>query len=327
MANVLVTGGGGFLGSAIVRRFVDRGDSVRIFARGDYPEIAALGVECHRGDLADSEAVSKAVAGCDLVVHTAAKAGVWGSRKDYVRANVTGTDNVLFACVKHRVRKLVYTSSPSLTFAGVDQEGVDESVPIPASFLSYYPETKAEAERHVLAANGRHLSTVALRPHLIFGPGDPHLSPRIIDRAKKGRLRIVGTGRYLVDMTYVENAADAHVLAADRLDPESPIAGKAYFISNGEPGPIEDLINMILASAGQQPVTKHISRDAAYRIGAVLETIWKLLHLGGEPPMTRFVALQLGTAHWFDITAARRDLGYEPKISIAEGMERLRESL
>lgn len=324
---VLVTGGGGFLGSAIVRRLVERGDGVRILARSAYPALEAQGVECIRGDIADAAVVSRAVQGCDLVIHTAAKAGVWGLHEEYMLANVVGTDNVLQACLEHGVSKLVHTSSPSLTFAGKDQDGVDESVPIPDTFLNPYPETKAEAERHVLAANGPKLATVALRPHLIFGPGDPHLAPRIIDRAKRGRLRIVGTGRYLVDMTYVDNVADAHILAADRLEPGSEIAGKAYFISNGEPTAIEDLINMILATAGVPPVGKHISLGAAYRIGAVLETVWRLFGMGGEPPMTRFVALQLGTAHWFDISAARRDLGYEPQVSIAEGMKRLEAEL
>ena len=323
MARVLVTGGGGFLGSAIVRRLTERGDSVRVLARGEYPALAAAGVECHRGDVADRAAVSRAVEGCDAVIHTAAKAGVWGRHEDYVFANVAGTDNVLMACVEQGVGKLVHTSSPSVTFAGEDQEGVDESAAVPDTFLASYPETKAEAERHVLAANGPRFATVALRPHLIFGPGDPHIAPRMIERAKAGRLRIVGTGRYLVDMTYVDNAADAHVLALDRLEPGSPIAGKAYFITNAEPMPIEDLVNRILQSAGLPPCTRHISGGAAYAIGAVLEGAWRLFGLGGEPPMTRFVARQLGTAHWFDITAARRDLGYEPRVSIEEGMERL----
>jgi nucleoside-diphosphate-sugar epimerase len=318
MTRVLVTGGGGFLGRAIVRRFL---------ARGEYPELAAAGVECHRGDIANAVVVTRAVAGCDIVVHTAAKAGVWGSHESYVLANVVGTDNVIEACIEHRVRKLVFTSSPSVTFAGEHQEGVDERAPIAGTFLSSYPETKAEAERHVLAANGPELATVALRPHLIFGPGDPHIAPRMIDRAKAGRLRIVGTGRTLVDMTYVDNAADAHILAAERLEPGSPIAGKAYFITNGEPWPIADLVNGILRAGGLPPVTKHISTGAAYNIGAVLEPIWRLFGLAGEPPMTRFVARQLGTAHWFDIAAARRDLGYDPKVSIDEGMERLRQSL
>lgn len=327
MARILVTGGGGFLGSAIVRRLLERGDQVRILARGEYPELTARGVECHRGDIANAVVVSRAVEGCDIVIHTAAKAGVWGPHEQYHLANVVGTDNILDACVAHGVRKLVYTSSPSVTFAGEDQDGVDESAPIPDSFLSSYPETKAEAERHVLAANGPGLATVSLRPHLIFGPGDPHIAPRMIDRARSGRLRIVGTGRYLVDMTYVDNAADAHLLAADRLEPGCPIAGKAYFITNGEPMPIAELVNMILHAGGVPPVSRRISGRAAYSIGSVLEGVWRLFGLGGEPPMTRFLARQLGTAHWFDLTAARRDLGYDPKITIAEGMERLKESL
>lgn len=327
MARILVTGGGGFLGSAIVRRLTERGDDVRILARGRYPQLEAAGVDCHRGDVADAAAVSKAVEGCDVVIHTAAKAGVWGPHEEYVRANVTGTENVIAACREHHVGRLVHTSSPSVTFAGEDQDGVDESEPWPQAFLSSYPETKAAAERLVLAANDARLATVGLRPHLIFGPGDPHIAPRMIARAKEGRLRVVGTGQYLVDMTYVDNAADAHILAADRLAPGSPIAGKAYFITNGEPMPIADLVNMILHAGDLPPVTKSISGSAAYRIGAVLETVWRLFRFGGEPPMTRFVARQLGTAHWFDITAARRDLGYEPRVTIAEGMERLGEAL
>ncbi len=327
MARILVTGGGGFLGSAIVRRLVERGDTVRIVARGDYPAIAALGVECHRGDLADADIVNHAVEGCDVVIHTAAKAGVWGPHREYVNANVVGTDNVIAGCRSHGVTKLVYTSSPSVTFGGEDQDGVDESAPYPEEFLTSYQETKAEAERRVIAANGTELATLSLRPHLLFGPGDPHVSPRIIERARKGRLRIVGTGHYLVDMTFVDNAADAHVLAADQLAVGSPIAGKSYFITNGEPLPIGDLVNKILHAGGLQPVTKQISGRAAYTVGAMLEGIWNLFRLGGEPPMTRFVARQLGTAHWFDIAAARRDLGYEPSVTIDEGMELLRASL
>lgn len=323
----LVTGGGGFLGGAIVRKLVARGDSVRTLARGDYPWLAALGVDVHRGDIADPVAVSGAVHGVDVVFHVAAKAGVWGTRRDYERANVEGTRNVIAACRAHGVGKLVFTSSPSVTFAGRDQDGVDESEPYPSSYLAHYPRTKAEAEQLVVNANGETLAAVSLRPHLIWGPGDPHLVPRVLARGRAGTLRLLGARPNTVDSVYVDNAADAHLQAADRLTPGSPVAGKAYFISNGEPGPMADLINRILAAGGQPPVTKRISPGLAYVAGWCLEWVWRLTGRAGEPMMTRFVARQLSTHHWFDLAAARADLGYDPAVSLDEGMKRLAASL
>lgn len=323
----LVTGGGGFLGGAIVRRLVDRGDSVRSLARGDYPELRALGVETIRGDVADLGAVARAVDGCDVVFHVAAKAGIWGPRAEFHRANVEGTRAVLDACRSRGVAKLVYTSSPSVVHGGGDQEGVDESAPYPARFDSPYPETKAEAERMVLGADGDGLSTVALRPHLIWGPGDNHLVPRIIARAKAGRLRRVGDRPNRVDSTYIDDAAEAHLLAADRLGPGSIVAGRAFFLSQGEPWPLWDLVNGILNAAHLPPVTRSVSPAVARMAGAVLEVAHRALRLPGEPIMTRFLARQLSTAHWFDISAARRDLGYRPSVSIEEGLRRLERSL
>ena len=323
----LVTGGGGFLGLAIVRNLLMRGDEVRSFSRGTYPALDQLGVQSVRGDLADQAAVLRAARGCDIVFHVAGKAGVWGSTESYHRANVVGTDNVLKACAAEGIQRLVYTSTPSVTFAGTDQIGVDESAPYAERYLSDYPRTKAIAERRVLESNGADLATVALRPHLIWGPGDPHLVPRILDRARSGKLRLLGDRRNDVDSVYVDNAADAHVLAADRLAPGATIAGKKYFISQGEPLPLEDLMNRILAAGGQPPVERRLPVDVAYFLGALLETVYGLLGVENEPPLTRFVAAQLSTAHWFDISAARRDLGYEPAVSLDEGMERLAASL
>ena len=323
----LVTGGGGFLGLAIVRNLLMRGDEVRSFSRGTYPALDQLGVQSVRGDLADQAAVLRAARGCDIVFHVAGKAGVWGSTESYHRANVVGTDNVLKACAAEGIQRLVYTSTPSVTFAGTDQIGVDESAPYAERYLSDYPRTKAIAERRVLESNDADLATVALRPHLIWGPGDPHLVPRILDRARSGKLRLLGDRRNEVDSVYVDNAADAHVLAADRLAPGATIAGKKYFISQGEPLPLEDLMNRILAAGGQPPVERRIPVDVAYFLGALLETVYGLLGVENEPPLTRFVAAQLSTAHWFDISAARRDLGYEPAVSLDEGMERLAASL
>ncbi|MGE3808163.1 MAG: NAD-dependent epimerase/dehydratase family protein, partial [Gemmataceae bacterium] len=269
----------------------------------------------------------RACTGCELVFHVVAKAGIWGPRDDFFRANVTGTENILRACKELGIRRLVYTSSPSVVFDGTDMEGVDESVPYPQHFEAVYPETKAIAEMKVLHANSAELATVSLRPHLIWGPGDPHLVPRILARARAGQLRRIGRGDKKVDSVYIDNAADAHLLAADRLEPGSPVAGKVYFITNGEPMPLWELINRILACGGLPPVTRTISPGLAYFAGSVLETMHRWLRLAGEPRMTRFLARELATAHWFDVSAARRDLGYTPSISIEEGLKRLAESL
>lgn len=322
-ATVLVTGAGGFLGNAVAQQLKRRGHAVRSLARQRYTALDEIGVVQVQGDLADPKAVGRAVAGSDAVIHVAAKPGIWGRYADYFQANVVGTDNVIEACLAQGVKKLVYTSSPSVVHSGGDLAGVDESVPYPAHYHAHYPKTKALAEQAVLRANSAELATVALRPHLIWGPGDNHLLPRIISRANSGRLRFVGGGRQLIDTTYIDNAAAAHLNALDALAPGAACAGRAYFISNGKPLPVRTIINGLLASAGIAPVEREISARAAYLIGAVLETIWGGLKLRGEPPMTRFLAEELALAHWFNIDAARRDLGYSPSISIQEGLRRL----
>ncbi len=321
--NVLVTGGSGFLGGAIVRRLRQRGDQVCSFSRDRYAELDSLGVTQHQGDLADSLAVSRAAAGCDIVFHVAAKTGVGGRYHEYYRTNVVGTTNVLAACRHHGIARLVYTSSPSVVFDGRDMAGVNESVPYPSHYEAAYPQTKAIAERMVLNANGAALATVSLRPHLIWGPGDNHLVPRILARARAGRLRRIGTESKLIDSVYIDNAADAHLLAADRLAPGSPIAGKAYFITQGEPLPLWDLVNRILGAAGLGPVTHSVAPRLAYGMGWLLEVLYAIFRPQAEPPMTRFVARELTTAHWFDIAAARRELNFEPKVSVEEGLRRL----
>jgi 2-alkyl-3-oxoalkanoate reductase len=323
----LVTGGGGFLGGAIIRKLIERGDTVRSFQRSKYNWHKKRGVESIQGDLADRDAVSLAVQGVDVVFHVAAKAGVWGSHESYLAANVTGTDNVLTACRDHQVKHFVYTSSPSVVYAGKDENGIDESVPYPDTYLTHYPETKAIAERRVLASNGDTMATTSLRPHLIWGPGDQHLAPRIISRAKAGKLKLVGDGSNLVDSTYIDNAVHAHLLAVDLLIKQgksAPCAGKAYFISNGEPLAMADLINRILDAGGRPPVMKSVSPRVAYAAGFILETMYKWLGKTSEPIMTRFVAKQLSTAHWFNLDNARNDLGYTPAVSIDDGMTQLK---
>lgn len=321
---ILVTGGRGFLGGAIVRLLLEAGANVRSLARHHSGTLEALGVEQFVGDLNDLALVHQAVSGCDLVYHVAAKAGVWGDYQDFYHANVIGTRNVINACRNHGVSRLVYTSSPSVVFDGTDMEGVDESVPYPRHYHASYPHTKAQAEQLVLAANGEELATVALRPHLIWGPGDNHLVPRILERGRKGQLRRVGKGDNLIDAVYIDNAAAAHVQAAEKLTIGSQVAGRAFFIANNEPIPLWGLVNRILDAGDLPPVTKTISPKIAYLAGALLETIYKNLRLAGEPRMTRFVARELATAHWFDLSAARRAFGYQPQVSIDEGMERLR---
>jgi nucleoside-diphosphate-sugar epimerase len=323
----LVTGGGGFVGSAVVRALLSRGDDVVSLARGDYPALREAGAHTVRGDLADPGDVVQAAEGCDVVFHVAAKAGIWGSAAEFEKSNVTGTENVLAACRKLGISRLVFTSTPSVVHAGGDIEGGDESLPYATQFSSDYPRTKAIAERLVLAANDDALATVALRPHLVWGPGDTQLTARILQRAHSGRLRLVAGGNALIDTTYIDDAAAAHLAAADRLSPGAPCAGKAYFISSGDPRPVRDVVNAILAADGLAPVTASVPLPVAEAAGALAELVWRILRRRDDPPMTRFLARQLATAHWFDISAARRDLGYQPQVTIEEGMRRLAASL
>lgn len=323
---VLVTGGGGFLGSAVIRRLLASGHTVRALQRGDYPQLSSLGVELYRGDLANRDCVARAIDGCNAVIHCAAKAGVWGRFGDYYRANILGTENIVSACQTSGVSRLVFTSSPSVVFDGSDENGIGEGTPYPTRYLAHYPRTKAAAEQMVLAANGRRLSTVALRPHLIWGPGDPHLLPRLIARARGGRLRLINREDNLVDSTYIDNAALAHELALNCVTPGAACAGRAYFISNGEPMPMAELVNRLLAASGIAPITRTISPRTAYFAGLLLEWVYRISGRPGEPPITRFVARQLATAHWFDLSAARRDLGYSPVVSFTQGLQRLQDT-
>ncbi len=324
--NALVTGAGGFLGLYLVEQLVARGDKVRALCRGTYEQLDALGVETVHVDVRDREATIDACREIDVVFHTAAIAGIWGPWREFHDINTLGTRHVIEGCRRHGVERLVYTSSPSVTFDGTDQRNVDESAPYASRWLAHYPHSKALAEQDVLAANGRDgLLTCALRPHLIWGPRDRHLIPRLLRRARSGRLRRVGDGTNLVDMIYVENAATAHLQAAGALRSGEPPAGRAYFLSQGEPVNCWQWIDEILATAGIAPLGKSISAAAAYRVGAVLEAVYRVLCLRREPPMTRFLATQLSTSHYFDITAAQRDFGYSAPISTAEGMRRLGE--
>lgn len=322
---ILVTGGGGFLGYAISKLLSERGDSVSSFSRRFYSELEPFNVKQILGDISDKKAVENACEGKEIVFHTAAKPGVWGNYREYYRTNVEGTINVIEGCRRHDVSCLVHTSSPSVVFDGNNMEGVDESVPYSKVFHAHYPKTKAIAEQYVLKASMSGLKTIILRPHLIWGPRDNHLIPRIIKRAK--RLRIVGNGKNMVDTIYIDNAAYAHVLAADSLEKNNSLSGKIYFISQGKPVLLWEMINNILKTGGLPPVTRTIDPRIAALAGTFLELLYGLLDIKSEPPMTNFVAKELATSHWFDIRAAKRDLGYDPVISTEEGLRRLEEWL
>lgn len=323
----LVTGGGGFLGQYVVEHLLARGTRVRALARGSYPHLQQAGAECVQADVRDAAAVRAACAGVDVVYHVAAVAGIWGTWEHFYGINVVGTQNVIDGCRAHGVSRLVYTSSPSVTFDGSPQEGVDETVPYPKRWLCHYQHTKALGEQAVLAANDASLATCALRPHLIWGPRDQHLIPRLIERARAGSLRRVGDGKNLIDMVYVDNAAEAHLQAADALQSASPVAGRAYFISQGEPVNCWQWINELLGLAGLPAVNRSISLRASWTLGGLMEIAYRLFPVQSEPRMTRFLAAQLGTSHYFDIRRAQVDFGYCPRISTAEGMRRLAATL
>ena len=319
---VLVTGGGGFLGEAVCRLLAARGDAVRSLQRRRSAALDALGVDQRLADIRDGEAVRRAVAGCDAVVHCAAKAGAYGPDREYREINVEGTRNVLAACA-HADARLVHTSSPSVVHDGRDLNGVDESAPYAARFSAPYPRSKAAAERLVLSAAGTVPATV-LRPHLIWGPGDPHFLPGLL--ANRHRMWLIGTADKTIDTVYVDNAAEAHLLALDRLDADSPVRGRAYFITQGDPCTFAAWVNALLAAAGAPPLRRRVPARPAWLAAALLETACRLAATAGlhaEPPLTRFLVEHASTAHWFDISAARRDLGYEPRVTTAEGMARL----
>ncbi len=324
----LVTGGGGFLGLYIVEQLRAAGHDVRVLSRGHYPALTTLGVETLQGDLRDPSAVTNACRGIDAVFHVAAVPGVWGTWDTYHGINTAGTLNVISACRDSGVQRLIYTSSPSVVFDGTDHINADESLPYPRKWLCHYPHSKALAEQAVLAANAANgLRTISLRPHLIWGPRDNHLIPRLIQKARAGQLRQVGSGDNIVSVAYVENAAAAHLQAETALRNSLTAAGRAYFINEPDAVNLWSWINLILERAGLPPVTRKISATLAWHAGSILETAWKLLRRRGDPPMTRFVAAQLSGSHSYSIAAAQRDFGYRPLVTTEEGLRRMQPDL
>lgn len=326
-APVLLTGATGFLGSRLLARLRSAGRPVVIVSRSPRPELSSVGVRVVVGSLHDPAVAAQAVRGAETVFHVAARVGVWGDLADFQRDNVDATRVLIDAARAAGARKFIYTSTPSVVYNGRDLAGADESLPLTERCPSPYPLTKARAERLALAASSPAFRVCALRPHLIWGVGDPHLVPRILARARAGRLAIVGRGDNRVDMVHIDNAVEAHLLAESALGaPDAnpgAAAGRAYFITNAEPVRLWDWINDLLTRLGEPAIKRRVPLPAAYTLGAVAEVFWRTLRRTGEPPMTRFIAAELAKDHWFDPSAARRDLGYHPAKTMAEGTDEL----
>lgn len=323
--NIMVTGGGGFLGKAIIKKLLTKNCKVTSFSRFHYQDLEKMGVSQIQGDLADAEAVLHAFKDMDVVYHVAAKAGIWGDFNDYYRTNVIGTQHVISSCFKNKVTQLIYTSSPSVIFNEHDMENIDETHPYPDRYLAPYPETKAKAEKLVTDASKKGLNTITIRPHLIWGPGDNHLVPGILKRA--GRLKQIGRKDDLVDTIYVDNAADAHIWASEKLFSNPSLSGNIYFVSQDQPVSKWVMANAFLQAGGLPPIQGHVSGKIAYLAGYFFESLYGFLRIKKEPPMTRFAAKELSTSHWFNISRAKNDLGYYPQITTEEGLERLRDWL
>lgn len=330
---VLVTGGQGFIGSRLLDFLQERKYQVRVLTRRPAPDLELRGMEVFQADLQNLEAVRRAVTGMEGVIHCAAKSGVWGPLNDYIRANTHTTINLLSAAQRAGAAWFVHTSSPSVVHTGLPLDGVDESTPYAEDPSQPYPYSKMLAERLVLAADGPGFHTVALRPHLVWGPGDPHFLPRLVAKAQAGHLWLLKS-EALVDGTFVDNAAGALLIAAERMQAggawAESIGGKAYFIGQGEPLTAPDLIARLLAAAStpEQALTVRglIPPKLGLAAGTALEKIWPLFRLRGEPPLTRFVAEELSLPHWFSLYRARNELGYQPFVSMADGLLILAES-
>ena len=316
---VLVTGATGMLGAGVARQLASRGDHVTVMQRGasglPFPEV--------RADVLDRAALADACRGQDAVVHLAAKVSVVGGWEEFERVNVLGTRNLLEGASSAGAERFVYVSSPSVAHAGEPIVGAAAEPANPDSARGHYARSKAIAEISALAASGANFSVVAIRPHLVWGPGDTQLVGRIVDRARSGRLVLVGGGTALIDSTYVDNAVTALVAAVDRAP---ALRGEAFVVTNGEPRTVAELLTRICRAAGVPEPTRSVPPAVAAAAGAVVDRAWARLDRDGEPPMTRFLAEQLSTAHWFDQRRTREALQWTPHVSLADGFRRLAEA-
>ncbi len=331
MKNVLVTGGGGFVGRALVLQLVKEGYNCGVIGRGIYPDLQERGVCLHQGDLADGVFVENVLKRgytgenerYDTVFHVASLTGIWGDYTSYYQTNVVGTENLISACLANKVQRVIYTSTPSVVFARKDIIEGDETLPYPEKFLCHYAKTKAMAEKIVLDVDQKKCRTCAIRPHLVWGPGDPHLVPRLLERARFAKLQKVGKTDNMVDITYIDNVVHAHMLAAKELCGAGKCAGNAYFIGQENPVNLWDWIDELLRQTDHKPIERTVPFQVAYGAGALLEVLYTLAGKDGEPRMTRFLACQLAKSHYFSHKKAETDFGYTPRVSMEEGMENL----
>lgn len=312
---VVVTGGGGFLGKALSKALISEGALVRTIQRSFYPILDELGVKQFQLDLSTTSVneLAKVINGADIVFHTAAKVSMWGIEADFIASNINGTKNLIEACIVSKCNRFVFTSSPSVIANGSDLRDVDESIPYPNFYHSLYPKTKAKAEQIVLAANSDKFFTLSLRPHLIYGPGDTSLEELVVKKAKAGRLVQIGAGENLADFTYIDDCVEAHLCAAESLLNNPNCRGRAYFISQGQPIKLWEWIEAALRRNNLPAIKRKIPARLAIFLGSFFETICKLSPIDIDPPFTRFLAEEMSTDHYFDISAARRELGFNPQ--------------
>lgn len=317
---VLVTGASGFLGQATAAAVRDAGHEVRTFQRRPS---GVAGVQDVAGTMTDDAAIARAVDGVEAVVHLAAKVSLAGDPADFARVNIEGTRSLLAAARAAGVGRFVFVSSPSVAHTGSSLVGADAGPAEPSRARGDYARTKAAAEMLALDADAPDFAVVAVRPHLVWGPGDTQLVGRIVERARAGRLPLLDSGAALIDTLYVDNAATAMVAALEHVTDDG-VHGNAYVVTNGEPRPVADLLAGICTASGVRPPQWHVPAAVARAAGSVVEAVWRVRPGEDEPPMTRFLAEQLSTAHWFDQRRTRSDLRWTPSVSIDEGLERLR---
>jgi nucleoside-diphosphate-sugar epimerase len=314
---VLVTGASGLLGGAVAAAVLAAGHEVRTLQRRPS---GVAGADDVLGSVTDASAVARAVDGVDGIVHLAAKVSLAGDPAEFDEVNVVGTVRLLQAALASGAGRFVYVSSPSVAHSGSSIVGDDALPADPLLARGDYARTKATAELAALAADSAELAVVAVRPHLVWGPGDTQLVARIVDRASRGRLPLLGHGAALIDTTYVDNAASAIAAALERAP---AVHGNSYVVTNGEPRPVAELLAGMCAAAGVRAPNWSVPAAVARGAGSLIEAVWRVRPGADEPPMTRFLAEQLSTAHWFDQRRTRADLQWEPAVSLDEGFRRL----
>ena len=318
---IIVSGGTGFLGSSLAQNLSGAGHEVHTIGRKPASTTGSNKLIHHTFDLSKDTLPASLLSDTDIFFHIAAKAGVWGEYSEFYNANVVATEKILVACESANIPRLIYTSTPSVVFSGKSIVGGNESLQYGDTGFSPYAETKAIAEQKVLGAHSPgKIQTIALRPHLVWGENDPHLLPRVIARHKAGKLRIIGSGQNQVDLTHIENVTHAHICAMQKMIRNKNLGGKPYFIGQCEPVFLWKWLNQVFQSIDLPPLTKKLSFQNAFILGASLEKIWKILRIKQEPPMTRFVACQLAHDHWFSNQAAERDLGYTPVKNMTDAL-------